>query len=387
MKNKLVIAALLVCLTFTGCGSSSKSAESGTVAGDASTESTIAEEEDDVEIVDKTIADAGIDTFISMEDYKGLDLEQTVTEVTDEDVENEITAELSYYPDVCPDGTAIEEGMTANIDYVGKIDGTEFDGGTATGYDLTIGSGTFIDGFEDQLMSHKKGDTVDVNVTFPDDYSNADLAGKDATFTVTVNEVKKTLDAPTDDWCAANTEYTTVDEYKTGLKESMEKSYKSSDESTFRQSVLEKLIEMSTFKALPKENYDKFYDMQVASLTEYAEAYGMEYNEDFLSQMGYTEDDIKNLAKSYAKIELVADYIMEKEGLTTDSDEYKDMETEILSDAGYETKQDALDDGISEDTLTMATKNYLAIQVAIDNANVTEVKKTVAEQNGTDSAE
>ena len=167
----------------------------------------------------------------------------------------------------------------------------------------------------------------------------------------------------------------------------MEKSYKSSDESTFRQSVLEKLIEMSTFKALPKENYDKFYDMQVASLTEYAEAYGMEYNEDFLSQMGYTEDDIKNLAKSYAKIELVADYIMEKEGLTTDSDEYKDMETEILSDAGYETKQDALDDGISEDTLTMATKNYLAIQVAIDNANVTEVKKTVAEQNGTDSAE
>ena len=195
------------------------------------------------------------------------------------------------------------------------------------GYDLTIGSGTFIDDFEDQLIGHKKGDTVDVNVTFPDDYSNADLAGKDATFTVTVNEVKKTLDAPTDDWCAANTDYSTVDEYKAGLKETLEESYEASDESTFRQEVLEKLIKISTFKAIPKESYDKFYDMQVASLTEYAEAYGMEYNEDFLSQMGYTEDDIKKLAKSYAKIDLVSDYIMEKEGLTVDSDEYKDQQS------------------------------------------------------------
>ena len=80
--------------------------------------------------------------------------------------------------------------MTANIDYVGKIDGTAFDGGSATGTDLTIGSNKFIDGFEDQLIGHKKGETVTVNVTFPSNYDKTELAGKAAEFTVTINKVK-----------------------------------------------------------------------------------------------------------------------------------------------------------------------------------------------------
>ena len=377
MKKKLAIVVLAACLVFTGCGSSASSDESGTVASDASTESTVAEEES-IEIVDETVADAGIDAFISMGDYKGLELEKTVTEVTDDDVDSYIQSALSSYPMACEDGTKIEEGMTANIDYVGKIDEEEFDGGSSTDYDLEIGSGTFIDGFEDQLVGHVKGDTFDVNVTFPDDYSNEDVAGKDATFSVTINEVKSVLEAPTDEWCQANTEYDTVEDYKVGLKEELEEYYESSDESTFQQAVLQKLMDITTFKQLPQDLYDEYYNMQVDSLKEYAEDYGMEYGDDFLEQIGYSEEYLEEIAESYAKIELVSDYIMGKEGLTTDSDEYKEKETEVLSNAGYDDKDAAIEAGISETTIEMAVKNYLIIDVVIDNATVTETKQSVA---------
>ena len=170
MKRKKVMVVLMcaaMALGTAACGSNSKSAASSAGSVVTETESTAANAGTDSIATESMVAGDEWSDYVTLADYKG--------------------QALAY-----ADGTKIANGMTVNIDYVGKIDGTAFDGGTASDYDLTIGSGTFIDGFEDQLVGHTKGETVDVKVTFPDSYASTDLAGKDAVFTVTINKVYKT---------------------------------------------------------------------------------------------------------------------------------------------------------------------------------------------------
>ena len=130
-----------------------------------------------------------VDACVTIPEYKGITVEKQVTPVTDEDVDTTITYSLSYSPmEVSDENAKVEEGDTVNIDYTGTVDGEEFDGGSAEDTDLMIGSGQFIEGFESGLVGHVKGDTVELNLTFPEDYTE-DLAGKDVVFTVTINAI------------------------------------------------------------------------------------------------------------------------------------------------------------------------------------------------------
>ena len=129
--------------------------------------------------------------YVTLGEYKGLEYEETSTEVTDEDVQAELDYLLESKADVekIMDGT-VADGDTVNIDFTGMRDGVAFDGGSGTGYDLTIGSNSFIDNFEEQLIGMKPGDTKEINVTFPDPYpNNPDLAGVPVVFEVTVNYI------------------------------------------------------------------------------------------------------------------------------------------------------------------------------------------------------
>ena len=127
--------------------------------------------------------------------YKGVEVEEVEKpeEVTDEDVENTINATLQSNATIKEiTDRAVESGDTATIDFVGKMDGEEFDGGSSTDYPLEIGSGQFIDGFEDSVIGHEIGETYDWNGKFPDNYDNTDLAGKDVVFTITVKSISQT---------------------------------------------------------------------------------------------------------------------------------------------------------------------------------------------------
>lgn len=129
-----------------------------------------------------------IDKFVELGQYKNLTYTPVDTTVTDDEVEEQINTNLqanATYDQITD--RAVQDGDTVNIDYTGKIDGEEFAGGSGSDYNLQIGSDTFIDGFEDGLIGKNPGETVTLNLTFPDDYSSEDLAGKDATFDVTIN--------------------------------------------------------------------------------------------------------------------------------------------------------------------------------------------------------
>ena len=130
---------------------------------------------------------------VTIPEYKGIKVSRADIEYSDEKVESDITEILDdyMYPDDT-EGVAAADGDSVNIDYVGTVDGVEFEGGKDEGHDLELGSGTFIDDFEDQIVGHTVGETFDVEVTFPEDYSNdATLAGKDAVFSVTLNGINR----------------------------------------------------------------------------------------------------------------------------------------------------------------------------------------------------
>lgn len=169
--------------TNTDGGNTTESQKESAIAGATAA----AEYESEIPVVD---GDVDVLSNVTLSgDYKGLELSiAKQTEVTDEDVENiaiQTYNQMGAKSNV--EKTVVESGDTVNIDFEGKKDGVAFDGGTSQGYNLTIGSGSFIDGFEDGLIGVNVGDTVDLNLTFPEGYQNADLAGQDVVFTVTVN--------------------------------------------------------------------------------------------------------------------------------------------------------------------------------------------------------
>ena len=197
-KRAIMISMLLVmALSVTGCSQKTATKDKDTKTEEtAKTDDAKETESDNTEDTSEdtpTTAElmAGIDVekCVTLGDYKGVTVEKTIQSVTDEDVQNEIDNALANYP--VEVDQAAKEGDTVNIDYVGKIDGTAFDGGSTNGQgtDLEIGSGSYIDDFEDQLVGAHPGDEVEVTVTFPDDYGAADLAGKEAVFDVTVNGI------------------------------------------------------------------------------------------------------------------------------------------------------------------------------------------------------
>ena len=159
--------------------------------------------------------------YVQLGEYKGIEVTAQDTTVTDEDVETELQSQVENATPIYEEITegTVADGDVVNIDYEGTLDGVAFDGGTDTDFNLTIGSGQFIDGFEDGLIGKNIGDTVELNLTFPEDYTtNSDLAGQDVVFTVTINyvqgeEIPQELN---DEFVQRVTDgtYTTVDEYR-----------------------------------------------------------------------------------------------------------------------------------------------------------------------------
>ena len=162
-----------------------------------------------------------VEPEVQLGDYKGLEIEKQSSELTDEEVQESIDHQLGHLAEmVVKEDGAVEDGDTVNIDFDGYVDGEQFEGGQADGYDLEIGSGSFIPGFEEQLVGVKAGEEKDVNVTFPEEYHAEELAGKEATFKTKVNEIKfKDVPELTDEIAnELDAEANTVDEYKENLR-------------------------------------------------------------------------------------------------------------------------------------------------------------------------
>ncbi|WP_243130543.1 MULTISPECIES: trigger factor, partial [Roseburia] len=170
--------------------------------------------------------------YITIGQYKGLTLDNSVEAVTDDMVDGRVQEELQNKAEEVTEGT-VQNGDIVTINYVGTKDGVAFDGGTANNYELTIGSGTFIDGFEDGIIGMKKGQTKDLDLTFPEEYSSEELAGQEVVFKVTLQSFKRAPEL-TDDWAAKNTDCKTAEDYKKEIRKTLEEEAKTSAQNTLR---------------------------------------------------------------------------------------------------------------------------------------------------------
>lgn len=277
---------------------------------------------------------------------------------------------------------AAKSGDTVNIDYIGTIDGEAFDGGTATGYDLSLGSGTFIDGFEDQLIGHKKGDKVTVKVTFPSDYSNTDLAGKDAEFAVTINSVKTTPEL-TEQWLKDNasaigTSATTIDEFRSEQKGLLEAQINYQYDSNVHQSALEQIVDKSEF-SISDEMNDYAYAYVVQQEIQQYQQYGYDLA-GAMNVLGISvsdfETEMKSYAEDFAKQKLVMKTIAEEQNISATSEMLDALAEKISGLSGTKTNRIQLiekygGDAVKEEAVNDAVFDYIVSQIKVVETETT----------------
>ena len=384
MKKKAV--ALLLCvsmmMTLNACGKTNKDNTQGT--------ETVAETETEVIPSSADITyDAG--DYVSLGDYMNMEVTldkdyQVTDEMVKNYVNNNVIANYPYY--VESDKTVVENGDVANIDYEGLLDGEAFDGGTAQDYDLEIGSGSFIDGFEDGLIGAEVGKETDLNLTFPEDYGNSDLAGKEVVFKVTVNAIKEkqdiTYDTLTDEYVTylsdkLGASYETVNDLTSDIRTYLEEQANSSRTQAIRSAVIAKLPEVCTVNALP----DGLLDARMQEyLKKFEDTYCKDTTlEDYLSSTyNTTVDDFKTQVQSEIETELDTQLILEAiaavENIEFDEDGFNSYVSSLLSSYGYDS-EDALYENYAqtaEDGKVYLQTIYLcnkALDRVIENTNVT----------------
>lgn len=283
MKKGLVylMTVVLAVGLFTACGSKEGTQEPGvtaTATPDASGTNTVVTPSGEVERV--VLKDINTDEYVTLGDYKNIEVTLAGPEVDQEEwdalnaqVYNDlVTAEAGVLD------RAVANGDIVNIDYSGKKDGVVFDGGTAAAQQLEIGSGSFIAGFEEGLVGVMPGETVDLNLTFPKGYHNAELAEQAVVFTVTVNFIYPTEDSWSDDVVASaeNPDFTTVEEMKQYVYDYLEEYNAYYYDINLENAVVEAFINQCEFKGVPEELIQSYRDDFTLTMSNEAAMYGMD---------------------------------------------------------------------------------------------------------------
>lgn len=367
MKRKAYLAALAMCviLAVSGCGDKEE-AGGETTATEASQEENTDSEEAEAEATPEPNVDAdghtrlvsvdNVEKYVTIADYKGIVVDNTVAEVTDEDVDNRVVENLQNNREEAADENAtVQNGDIATINFVGTKDGVAFEGGTANNYDLTIGSGTMIPGFEEGIVGMKKGETKDVTVTFPENYQSTDLAGQEAVFQITVQAIKRAPEL-TDDWVAANTDVKTIDEYKAAIRTQLEEEAAQQAENNRRSTAWNTVYTNSEVVEYPEKDVEDAAKTFKSQAEAYAKQAGMEL-EAFVKSQGISMDDFEEQCQQYAqakvKQNLIIQGIMDAEGMT-------------LEDADSLAIQDKLVQQYASGDLAALIDGYG--QVAVDEA-------------------
>ena len=356
MKKRILATLCASILCFCGCG-----------AGSGAGETVQPADESTVPVVEETLADAGIDRFVSIPEYKGVELAKDTVKVTEADLKEAYDVDLNQYRIDVPD-MEIADYFWVTMDYEGLIDGESFAGSTATNYDLKIGQGTFPESFESQLIGHKQGDSLTIDVEFPEDYDNRDIAGKTATYNITITRVSVALGEPTADWTRMYFGQS-VDEYKAAKLEEVTAKLDSEADTKLRTDAWFAVFDKSEVLAYPEDMIGIWTKYSQDTYARYAEKLGMEY-EDFLAEYGVTETAISENAMRYVKSYLVATAIMENEGIDEDDQIYRTKKNELLSSSGYASEDAAVANGISSENIDMTVRYYLACDIIMDNAKI-----------------
>lgn len=272
---------------------------------------------------------------VELGEYKGIQIEKFSTEVSDEDVQQQLVSMLDRQADMveAEEGAAVENGNFITLDFKGTVDGVAFQGGESKDYPLEVGSNSFIPGFEEQLVGMKVGEEKDVNVTFPGEYHSEELKGKAAVFACKVNSIKKkVLPALDDEFAKKASTFQTLDELKADLRQKLEKSAASRAESNKREAALAKVCENAKVD-IPAVMIENRVESMIQQMALNLESQGMKL-EQYLQYAGMDitklRENYKASAENNVKLDLVLEAVAKAEGVKVEAEDL-DKEIEAMA--------------------------------------------------------
>lgn len=320
-----------------------------------------------------------VEPEVQLGDYKGLEIEKQDSELTDEDLQEAIDHSLGHLADmVVKEDGAVENGDTVNIDFDGYVDGEQFEGGQADGYDLEIGSGSFIPGFEDQLVGVKTGEEKDVVVTFPEEYHAEELAGKEATFKTKVNEIKYKEVPELDDEIAneLDSDANSVDEYKENLRKRLSEQKAEEAENVEKEEAINKATDNATID-IPQAMIDTELDRMVQEFGQRIQQQGLDL-QTYFQISGQDESQLREQMKDDAeqriKTNLTLSAIADKENIEA-NDEDIEKELEKMSKQFNISVEDIKNTLGNTDIIKKDVRIQKVIDLLRDNAKYVESTK------------
>lgn len=318
-------------------------------------------------------AEVAVEPEVKLGDYKGMEVPEQDTTVSDADVDSEIEKKRQQQAELVlkDEDQAAANGDTVVIDYEGSVDGEKFDGGSANNYSLELGSGSFIPGFEDQLVGHKSGDDVDVKVTFPEDYHAKELAGKDALFKVKVHEIKeKQLPELDDDFAKdVDEDVDTLDELKDKTRKQLQEQKDNQAKGAIEDAAIEKAVANAEIEDIPQAMLDEDTNRQMQQYLAGMQQQGIS-PQMYFQITGTKEDNLKkqfaNDAAQRVKTNLVLEAIVDDAKLEASEDEIKDEIKDLAKQYGME--EDAVEKALSKDMLSHDIKIKKAVDLVADSA-------------------
>ena len=391
MKKKIYLAMLAVCfaLTASACG------DGGAVITDGTKTEGAADGKKAETGTTRLVSVENVEKYITIGEYKGLTLDNTVDAITDDDVQAQIDEDLKDKAE--PVSDAAKDGDLVTVNYTGTKDGQTFDGGTANNYDFVIGDGQMFEEFENGVIGMKKGDTKEIKIDFPSDYADETLAGKEVIYKVTVQNVRREGEL-TDEWVAKNTDYTTVDDYRESIRSELEKNAKESAQEVLKNTAWSTVLENSEVKEYPQEDVDKAVSEFKKSMEVYAKQADMTL-EEFTDSQGISQDDFDEQCQQYAegkvKQNLIVQGIMDAEGLSLDDKESLQLQEKLVKQMGAGNLAELVgtygQDYVDESVGLLRVEDFIisnaSVSDKISNGDTTAEDAEAAVQNSGQDAE
>ncbi len=375
-RGLLLVLSLGVLLSFAGCGFLAKQDPNDAKNNEGKEEDADIDvtdnNDDEVELVmienDLSKGEYNLDDYIKLGQYKGIEVEVEKREITEDDIN--LTIQISMrdsgadLTDVT--GRQVQVSDTLNIDFEGIKDGEPFDGGTAEDYEIMIGSGAFVPGFEEQLIGANEGDELDLDITFPENY-HEELAGEDVIFKVKIKGIKH-YDL-NEDYVKNNTDYNSVDEYKTAVREILNDEMEKGMIEAKQNNIYLEVLERAEISSIPESLYAYHKEDLRVYYSNLAQVYGMDIPT-LLSMSGMTDEDFEEIVEDYAdtfsRRDLVLAAIMEAENITLSDQEYEEEAEKQALEYGYDSAQAYIDvqgeERLRESFLIKKTFEFLAAE-------------------------
>lgn len=362
MKKKMYLAVLTLALalTVTACGNNT---------GDGNN---VKNEQTDKKKADtRLVSVKDLEKYVKLGEYKGITLDKVVSVISEDDLAAQIDENLMKAAEEISGGA--EMGDLVTINFVGTKDGEAFDGGTANNYDLTLGSGGMIPGFEDGIVGMKKGETKDLNLTFPEDYHEPSFAGEDVVFKITCQKVRRKAEL-TDEWAAKQGDYKSADAYRAAIKTQMEEAAQKAAEEELKNSAWLRVVDSSEVLEYPQEDIEKQKKEYRKITQRFADQAKMEL-EEFVKSQNMTMEQFEASTQQYAELivkqDLVIQAILDAENISLNDEECLEIQEELIKNSGSKDLAEMIDrygqEGVDEAIGLLRVEDFI-----LKNAKINE---------------